>query len=292
MLQVAYAGYLLVDDAITQYIDNPVYYEPGFNLMSPLEIQGDISDRLYIVVRKRSDDTGLSFDSILSSNLEVSVKDASNGETVPSFLKSNNVYEVWDGDSYPLVLEITNALDLSGSLTTRVRTLDVYIKDITDNSFISFRIITSDENRYFNYIKVKSSDLLDRDTYTSVGRNISMTLSGDSDSYILFSPYAYLKETTKDKSDFSYPLNSIFYQRENTYNNEDYSFSLSSYSDSVILETISVFNVPSYNKAGVIVIDRILYNKIKEIGSNVYVDVGVIGELSGISDTFRVNFSI
>ena len=292
MLQAAYGGYM-IQGGTTQYVNSPTYYEPGYNLMTPLEIQGNKSDRFWILLRKREGASENTFVPLTESVLEATVTDASTGDTVTYRLKSNNVNPLWDdnpSDVAPFVLEITNALDLSGPLSTRVRVVDVCVKDITDDDFITFRVISSDSNRYFNYLYVKTNNLSARNTFTALGRDVIVRISSDSDHYVLFSPYAYLKETTKGKADFSYPLDTVYYQRENTYNNEDYTFSISAVSNSFVSEVISVMNVPSYGKAALILIDQIMYKKLVELGSDAYVDIAIEGQLSGITDTFRVNF--
>jgi len=108
----------------------------------------------------------------------------------------------------------------------------------------------------------------------------------------LFSPNAYIKETTLDAADFSYPLNTIFYKRQDSYNNEDYSLSISSYSHTFMRDVVSVMNVPSYNKVGVMLVDNKIYKDMTEGGVNPYVYVDVVGEISGVSDSFRINFII
>ena len=54
MLQVAYGGRSIISDGTTEYISSPVYYEPGFNIMYPLEIEVGVADRFYILIKKRS----------------------------------------------------------------------------------------------------------------------------------------------------------------------------------------------------------------------------------------------
>ena len=292
MLQIAFGGYYLVEDGIAQFIEFPSYYEPGFNVMTPLEIQGNTSDYFYLLLRKRNNAKGTAFDTITPANISTIIKDASTGDTILSNLSTNSIYVGWDdnpSDVSPLVLKVVNAIDLA-SPVVRVRTIDCYIKDTTDNDFIDFRVLIGNTDRYFHYISVGVNTIASRNTYTIAGREAYVRVSNSTDHYVLFSPYAYLTETTKALSDFSYPLNSIFYKRQKTYNNEDYSFSIASYSHSFVPDMISVMNVPSYGKAAVILIDAMMYTHLMEGGENASVDISVGGELSGIFDTFTINF--
>ncbi|MHA1470755.1 MAG: hypothetical protein ACTSSP_09375, partial [Candidatus Asgardarchaeia archaeon] len=276
-----------------QYVGSPNYYEPGFNIMFPLEITSPKADRFYILIRKRLDEAETQWEDIQVTDFSISVTDASNGEDVEYSLITNSVYGGWNDDpsgSVPLVLDVINSIDLSNP-TVRVRAIDCYIRDTTDNDFIKFRVLVNDEDKYFHYIPVKVTDITNRSTYTSVGRDVYVRIESSSDYYVLFSPYAYLAEAAESQSDFSYPLNSIFYKRQTTFNDENYSFSISSYSHSFIQEVISVMNVPNFHKAGVILIDNIRYKYLISGGENAYVDIAISGQLSGISDTFRVNFT-
>lgn len=282
MLQASMGGILLKlsgGDITDTFSD--MYYEPGFNIMSPLEFEFPICDSLSLKLKKRADETGSSFSNIASANMNVTVVDPTNGRAVP--------YTLVNETSNRLVLTITNALTLNNPVV-RVRVVDVYVKDTTDNDFITFRILIDDQDKYFHYIFISSNHIMDRNSISAQGRDIYVTVNALSDYYLLFSPYAYLKETVSSDSDFSYPFNTIFYKRQDSYNNEDYSFSISSYSHTCVNDAVSIMNVPSYSKVGVLLVDNKLYKDIIEIRVNPYVEISVIGELSGISDTFKINF--
>ena len=60
----------------------------------------------------------------------------------------------------------------------------------------------------------------------------------------------------------------------------------------MIAEALSIENIPSFRKAGVLLIDKYLYTKIIEIGSNVYIDIKVVYDLSETENIIRVNFFI
>jgi len=294
MLQVALGAYENIEDSTTEVESNPIYYEPGFNLMAPLEIEvGTEADIIYIFLRKRSDGTGLNFEDLTVSNISATAIDTTNGESLSTGVSLNSSYgfasENPSVNFVPLVVRIENQLDVSSPIL-RVRVIDCNIKDTTDNSFITFRIIVSDGDLDFHYISIRRKDTSDRNTFSIQGREAYVDIYKDSDSYILFSPYSWIKETTKNKADFSYPEDSIYYNKQDTYNNEDFTFSLASYSNSFVQNNISVMNIPSYGKAGIILVDRLMYSNLVNLGRSAYANIVVTGKLSGRVDTFKVNF--
>lgn len=267
---------------ITDTYSLALYYEPGFDPLFPLEFEFPRCDRFSLRIRKRSNAAGTTFSNIDSVNMSVTVKDPTNGRSVP--------YTLTDDDATHIILTITNALTLNNPVV-RTRIMDVYVKDSTDNDFLFFRILVDDQDKVFHYIPVAVNDIHDRNSVTAQGRDVSIKIKASSDYYILFSPYAYLKESTFSDSDFSYPLNTIFYKRQDSYNNEDYSFSISSYSHAFMRDVVSVMNIPSYHKAGVLLVDNRIYKDIIEGGESSFVQIAVVGEISGISDMFKVNFT-
>jgi len=295
MLQVAFGGYTLMEDDSTEYVDNPTFYEPGYNIMFPLELSIPKSDSIFILIRKRdSGSTGFD-DSLLPSRLSISAKDATNGEPLTAAL-SVSTYNPWNDDpssNIPILAEIKNQISPLAPPILRVRVIDLEIKDTVDNSFINFRIIVEEDptDLHFNYIPVSRTTYANRNTFTAASRLVYMTLRNDSDAYILVSPYAWLAETTKEMSDFSYPPDTSYYKRENTFNSEDFTFTLQSWSHEFVGENISVINIPGYRKVCLILIDNDIYNSMKEIQRGINFTISVTGELSGIEDTFTVNLS-
>lgn len=260
------------------------YREPGFTQMFPLELEFPKSDQVGIYIRKRADDTGDNLSAISKSTMTITVLDPTNGQIVP--------YTTSDYATNYIELDIVNALNLSSTnAIVRVRVMDVNITDSTDDDFITFRVLVDDDDRLLNYILVDTNNMVERNSVGSKGGDIYVSTKSGSDNYLLFSPYATIKETTSDKADFSYPLNTIFYKRQESYNNEDYSYSISLYSHAFARDTVSVMNVPGYHKAGVLLIDNKIYTDIVENGVNPYIDIAVVGELSGYSDTFRIHFT-
>lgn len=295
MLQAAFGGYTLLTNNVEELVDDPNYYEPGYNLMSPLELSVPKSDSIYILIRKR-DSSGTGFENNLAaSHLSITATDATNGETLNVQAK-NSTYEPWNDDpssNTPVRLEIRNQLG-SSSPVLRVRIIDCNVKDTRDNSFITFRIIVEEDptELHFNYLPVNRVKYPDRNTFTASGRTVYMTLRSDSDAYILVSPYAWFIESDKDDFDFSYPSDTSYYKRESTFNNEGFSFSLQNLSHSFIEENISVVNVPGYRKVCLILIDNIIYKNIKAIKRSINFTVSVTGEISGIEDSFTVKLKI
>ena len=284
MLQVSRKDYVLVDsDGNLTYPLTEVYYEPGFNIMSPLELEFPKSDQISFYFKKRDNSTGETFSNITKATMTVSVTDPTNGQIVPNVISNDTATR--------LSFTITNGLTMN-SPTIRVRVIDINIKDSTDDDFLTFRVLVDDDSKSFYYIPVAASDIGDRSVSSIPGRDIYMSVGANSDNYLVFSPYVSIRETTSNKSDFSYPLNTIFYKRQDSYNNEDYSYSISSYSNSFMRDVVSVMNVPSYHKVGVLIVDNRLYKDIIENSINPYIDIAVSGNLSGISDTFRVNFTV
>jgi hypothetical protein len=261
--------------------------------MFPLELSVPKSDSIFILIRKR-DSIGTGFENdLVHTDLSVTAKDATNGELLNSFT-SESTYEPWNDDpssNTPVLLDIRNQISQSAPAILRVRIIDVEVKDLTDNSFLNFRIIVEEDptDLHFNYIPISRTTYTDRNTFTAASRSMYMTLRSDSDAYIIVSPYAWVAESTKELSDFSYPLDASYYKREITYNNEDFDFSLQSWSHDFVEEYISVMNIPGYKKAGLILIDNAIYNNIKELKRSINFTISVNGELSSIEDTFIVN---
>lgn len=297
MIQVALGGYTDSANEQTVYDDNPVYYEPGFTMMSPLEMGVPAADQIYILVRQRSG-TGLnSFSTLTTSDLSVTVTDATTDESIPahfeSFSSTSTIYHPeWDTDPSeftPLILVINNSINVDAPIE-RVRVLTCsIINDYNSSSFLKFRIIIEDENKLFHYLPIQIENLKDRYKFTAVGIEGLINISSNSDSYVLFSPFAYLREVSDEKkADFSYPLESIFYEREKTYNEEGFEYSIQEYSHDFLQDNSSLINVPNYQKAGVLLIDKYVYRDMLSITDPVYIDIKVIGILSEIEETFRI----
>lgn len=297
MLQVALGGYRDSVNEQTVYDDNPVYYEPGFTMMSPLEMGIPAADQIYLLIRKRSGTSLNDFLTLTINDLSVTITDATTNEDIPAhfeaFSSVSTIYhEEWDTDPSeftPLVLVINNSINVDAPIE-RVRVLTSSLVDNYDvNSFMKFRIIVEDENKLFHYLPVEIENLKDRYKFTAAGREGLINVRSNSDSYVLFSPFAFLRETAdKNKADFAYPLESIYYEREKTYNEEGFYYSIQEYSHNFLQYNCSLINVPNYQKAGVLLIDKHVYQHMLSITDPVYVDIKIIGILSEIEDTFRI----
>lgn len=295
MLQVGLGGYQNVSANSTILDDNPVYYEPGFNLLSPLEQSVPPADQIYMLLRKRSDVFGGTYDTISPNQFHLTVKDITTGEDIPARIEKNATTSTvfnsnWSSGGFvPLVVVIDNSIDIN-ILVTRVRVLDCFIKYALDDSFIVFRLIVDDVNKLFHFIIVNIDNIKNKNTFTAAGHQALVDVGTNSDNYVLFSPFAYLKEVPEEKSDFSYPISSVFYQRQKTYNDEDFYFSISGYSHNFVIDNVSVINVPNYQKAGVVMIDKQINTDMRNLTGEVYVEITVRGVLSEMEDTFTIYF--
>ena len=293
MLQAALGGYYLYSTGETEYESQPTYYEPGFSILFPLELEAPKCDMFYILIRKRADDTGSSFVQLGQNDIEVTVRDVTSGEDIPTQISTNDVYSTWDSSpagSNPLVIQVINSINLNAP-TFRTRVMDVFVKEIGTSNFITFRVTVSDEDLFFHYIPFSTNSLSERYKGSAPARSISMKVDSSGDSYLLISPYASVKETTdKSSADFSYPLELIYYKRYATFNDEDYTFAFGNLSHDFQMNNLSIINVPGYQKAAVLLIDSYLYTELLGITDSAYAEIQAQGELSGIVQTFTVNF--
>lgn len=306
MLQVSLGGYLNSENT-DPTVFTPVYYEPGFlSTMEPLVFSVPESDQIYILIRKRSDSTGDNFTQLVPSDFEpyspssitgdessynLRVIDTTNNQPVPAYVQVNPYLNWNDREDYsPLVLVITHCFNLV-TPSARVRSIDCFIRYPDDGSFIRFRITTSDSSRLFSYLIIDSNNLQDRPTFSASSRESIIKIGGNTDNYLLFSPYAFLKEVDNGQGDFSYPLESIYYQRQESYNDEGFVFSIDdSYITTKpwIYDNISVFNVPGYDKACVVLIDKNIYRYLTLMRDEVFISIKVVGKSSENIDNFKV----
>ncbi len=288
MYQAALGGYDLV------FTDAPVYYEPGFTIMYPLELEVPQCDIYYILIRKRSDSGGVIFDTLSISNMSISVKDATNGEDIPAYLTATLTNTFWDDDPAftPIVLVVENNLSV-GNATTRVVSLDISISDNNDNTFINLRTSIVDTGRFFYFIPLSTNELSGRNKNTAVGTQYYLSVGASGDRYLLFSPYSFFSEVEKgsDGISFSYPVGSIFYKRQKSYNDEDFDFSILSSSHAFVPDNISLINIPGYRKVAALHVDANMHSELSHITTNAFVDIESVGTLSGVTDTFRVNLT-
>lgn len=462
MIQLALGGYKNVRTNNEVYDAAPAFYEPGFNLMAPVEMGVPESDQIYVLLRKRTDNQGLLYDSISKNDFSVSVTDITTGENVPAHIEDFNdllygrawnknmlkidkvgnddiefineakgfIFNSPDGlierrlivtsvgsvsvetpssadedtenyaDSYsskditftsstsglilstesdyrfrigidnsgnltytyleeasedsnekayvtanddieitdyekgvivrnqtnedryritledngfdgltpdavltasqiedasvdedaykPLVLVIDNSIDIFNPVV-RARVLNCTVK--SENNFVNFRLSVEDESKPFHYIQVKRNEMQLRPKFSTTGSYGIIKVSSNDNSYVLFSPFAYLKEVNKSESHhFSYPVNSVYYYRQISYNEEGFYFQIYDYSHDFIPKNVSVLQIPFYDKTGVMHVDRYLYTEMQNISGPCYIDVKANAKLSDINIIYRFRF--
>lgn len=297
MLQVAYGGRKLSTDYY--FNSNFTYGEPGFILMEPLSLSSDEADYIYLLFRKRTDNTGVNFDSIFPEDFEVTATDETSGESLSSYIyEPNEINTDWDSGNVSvgydyLVCSIQSELSPS-SPVKKIQVMSCYLKDKNDGSFIRFRIVMDVQKYGINYLKVDTKSMDKRNPATSYASEIYSKLNPKSSSYIIISPEDYISETdSRAEADFSYPVDTIFYRSYGGFNKEEYDFSISSYYPSFVGDYISVMNIPNFGRACVLLIDRGLYSEISSISSStltIYATINVVGKRSEAQNNYIVKF--
>ncbi len=292
MLQIGLLGYFIGDSSQTFLDNTPVYYEPGFNIFSPLEFNVATCDQMYFILRERTDPTEDNFRTVLSNNFILEVTDVTTGEYVPSIILD---YSTWsssfpvEGIDYPaLIIVIRNSIDPENP--QRVRTLKVVTKNGENNNSIELYVMVQDQKQTHYYLTVDVDKFEERRKSSMGGIEGAINVNNVSDTYLLFSPVTYFKEVDKNYSNFSYPSGSVFYQRQTTYNDENFSFEIEGYSHTFVLDNIKFFSVPNYQKAAVLLVDKHMYTDLVTVSDRVYVDISATGILSDIYNSFRVYF--
>lgn len=285
MLQVSKGGYRTSSTAITTFSDN--YREPGFNQLEPLVFDFPEADRIYILIRKRSDSIGNSFEVIDKEDFIPIVVDSTNNESVPASMQlvSYDGFGIDDPYSSTLLLVITNCFDINFP-SSRVKSMDCFIQD--QNDFIRFRVRVGDSGKAFHYLVIDNNNFSNRSTYSISGLEAVVKVGGATDVYMLFSPYAYLTESFNNDFDFSYPLESVYYTRQKTFNDEGFYFSIDSTNNPSFLDNLGLVNVPGYDKACVLLVDKHIYQYLKLLRSEAYIKIKVTGKISGSVDYFKV----
>ncbi|KKM59935.1 hypothetical protein LCGC14_1546900 [marine sediment metagenome] len=289
MLQAGLGGYKDVVGNQTIYDVSPIFYEPGFNIMFPLELVVPEADQIYILIKRRTDTSG-NFDTLSSiRGFSVVTKDATTGENIPSLIRTASTqYGGWNSTELSVV--INNSINIYNP-TERVRVLDVFVKDGNANC-ITFRLTVDDSNKLFYYIPIGVNDVRNRPKFSAIGRTGIVSIKKASDTYMLISPFSSIYETEKLKASFSYPLNTIFYKKQETYNEEDFIFSFVGFSHSFVEECVSFMNIPNYSKVAVLLIDKYLYTNLTQTSEAVSLTIRANGVLSDINETFIIKFRI
>ena len=300
--QVAFGGYGLftVTDtgegiAPTEVINSypNTYYEPGYNIMFPIEFSSPKADYLYLLFRRRysTDEYGSNTFEFpqTTANYKVSVKDATTGDSIDHQLDFNSSRVEWnDVDSLtePLVLTI-NLYDDITNIQYRPRVIDVVYTDIRTNDFLKFRISVSDANQAFAYIQVDNNKVEDRYT-ASVFANQAVVPLSDKGNYLILMPFTSFRESTSSASSFSYPIDTIYYSTEETMNVERREYTIGSSNNDEIVNHIEISTIPQYPYAGLVRFDGNLRTALGSIGTTVYFDIHATSEMSENIDVFRV----
>lgn len=294
MIQAAIGGYeVFGTSGFTSFTDAPnSYYEPGFSIMFPLEFSLSKADVVYVLLRKRTDETADTFYNIDINSLSVSVKDSSNGRSISYNVLDNNINANWNTGLFDaIVLKIQLAIngDASESSSARVRSVDCYVKD-SSRDFISFRIAISDDTQPFAFLHLHESKISERPKTSNLATGTIIQLS-EKGSYVLLSPLATFRETGSTNSDFSFPTNSIYYKRQNILNNETYDFTINSLSHTGMEDGIGIFPVPGYHRVAVLRLDAYLKTIVADLDGVLYIDVKATSRDTDSEDIFRLYLS-
>jgi hypothetical protein len=300
--QVAFGGYGLFffdengatiapNEVINEYPNT--YYEPGYNIMFPVEFASPKADYIYLLFRRRisTDEYGSDIFEAdqVPGNYEVSVKDATTSNNIEYTLSPNGDREVWndaDSQTEPLILEIKLYDDIE-NIQYRPRVLDITYTDIRTNGFLKFRINISDANQAFAYIQVNHDKISDRYS-ESIFENQAVVPLSDRGNYLILMPFTSFSESTKENSNFSYPIDAIYYSTEKTINAERKVYTMGTSSHSIVANHVEISSVPQYPFGGLVRIDGNLRTALGSVGESVYFEVNATSEISGNIDVFRV----
>ena len=290
-LQVAFGGglqqYLDDDSGFTETLTLSDYYEPGFNIMFPLEFQvSSTIDTIYIVLQKRTNTLGTAFASITPAEFTTNVEDATTGSEISHTLAVNSVKASWDSIGTPLVLTISN-VDSTSDPTCRVRSMNVSINEIAGDGALYFKVSLIDETQSFAYMTFKNKDNRSIEQVAKFGSRVALGVSPQGN-YLLLTPSKKFAISTKLEGDFSYPKGSVYYNLEKGFNDESYDWSIGSVSDSDLSDVVSVRPISDKPSVGVVNIESFASNVDPDVDGLIYFDVKALGRSSGAEDIFRV----
>lgn len=293
-LQVAYGGginqYLQNNNGFRRSITSSNFFEPGFNLLFPLEFQVSATiDTHYILLRKRSDASGNFFENISPSDYSVTVVDDTTNQPLTASISTNTIYSNWNENFNidPLVVTINGVDDTEGDASCRIRAIRVYIKNNDTDEFIIFRILTLDDSQSFSYMIFDNQRNAGRPRSSQIGTRAILDVASTG-SYMLLTPAVNFSETTSSLADFSYPEQSIYYSLDKTYNNEKYIWSISNVSDAAINDVAVISPVPNYPAVGVLRVDAFVSKAIDMLSGQSYLDITALNYTSNAEDIFRV----
>ena len=287
MLQAAFGGYRNTggDDTFT---DAPnVYREPSFDIMFPLELTSPKSQKIYILLRIRTNNAGTTFEAgtgAPGNRFTVSATNSTTGDILTASVALNTLNTNWNESSFsPYVLTV----DSDTAENNQIDVIDCIIRDANTNAAITFRINVLDSQSAFNSLTIVNGDEHIRPVSSTLSSNAVLTLSRNG-LYSILSPIVSFQESASGDADFSYPDNIIFYKREQPVNDEIFEFSISDFSPAVVSENIMVYPLPSFRKAAVLVTDGKLQDELKLLREVGWVDITATGKISGVENVFRV----
>jgi hypothetical protein len=297
MLQAAFGGYAVIQDTTTSSDlvefsnDAPnAWFEPGFNILFPLDFSVTESDIVTILLRRRRDIDGTAFSTTLDAeDLEVTVNDATTGKVVASTAYVVSSSSVWYEEDFNVV-----AVDIIPKVPEddpdqKVRLMDVYIKDsfyANLNDFIKLQLKVDFNDLGFAFLPVENDRVSERPKVSSFGTQGIIVLR-DTGTKVLLSPVASFEESTADDSDFSYPIKQIYYRLDDQPNSEPYDFSLTLSSD-LANGYAHLVSVADSKGVAVLILDGQLKSQLGDLTTAPYVDVKAIGKISGKEDNFRL----
>jgi len=291
-LQASLGGIQNYSDSIMA--SSPSFFEPGHNILFPLEFTVSRADVVYILVRQRRNALGTRFATVLDPDgFTVTVQDSTTGNNLEFVLSVNDLIDAWNvnGD-VPLVLRIDLGMtdDKTSPADYHIRSIDVFIKDNATKDFLSFRVTLSDDSQPFAFMHIKYGEIAGRHKLSNLATSALVTLSPKG-SYLLLSPLATFQEVAAKDADFSFPHGSIHYKRRRMFNNETYNFSISAVSHEELRDVMSIQHVSGYPHVGVLRLDANLKEVASALSGGLYVDIRADARETDNSDTFRLYMS-
>jgi hypothetical protein len=295
--QVALGGYRIDNGTyVGEYVYNNapnVYYEPGFNLMSPLEYTVPICDTVYFLLRRRSDIEFAPYTNPLSdNNLDITARDVSTLEELTASI-AVNTRSSWNS-AVPLFSPLVISVKLTSSDNTkRSRVAQVVISDRTNGESILFRVLATDIARNFSTITVLNGDEESRPTESSSNTRIFIP-ANDAGSYTILSPLTAFTETPSVKeATFSYPPDRIYYTRDVKHYLEDNQFSIENVSHPCLNDLVRLFHVAGRTDVAVLTVDGYASKTLAQVSGKPYLDVRATNSngLTVNTDVLRVYFN-
>lgn len=288
MYQVALIGYKDTS-GVTVNLPGPyTFYEPGFNILFPLEFSvGNVTEANFHI-RRRSDSTGTIFDDLNGTSFVSTVRDVTTGESVTVVSYTFAAIPAADYASSLMTITIN---DGSYPQTASPRIIECNFNNSSFTGFGIFRLYVDINNRGFNYILVDADQVETRSSSSVYAISTIVDMSESDNPYMILSPYNIIDEVDKSSSDFSYPVGSFYYRRRTIFSNEPYDFTVNDMSDDTLDGLLSLFVVPNYHQAACLLIDTNMKTQAPQFSTMPWVDIRATGKQSESIDDFRVYFT-